>query len=42
MSPDTDNEFYIKEAKDMVNIIQRLISDGKYVKRFYSFRLIVL
>lgn len=29
MSPDIDNEFYVKEAKDMVNVIQRLISEGK-------------
>lgn len=29
MSPDLDSDFYVKEAKDMVNIIQRLVSEGK-------------
>lgn len=29
MSQDLDNEFYVKEAEDMVNIVQRLISEGK-------------
>lgn len=24
-----ENEFYVKEAKDMVNIVQRLVADGK-------------
>ncbi|XP_052130869.1 RNA-binding protein fusilli-like [Frankliniella occidentalis] len=29
MTFDTENEFYVKEAKDMVNIVHRLIADGK-------------
>lgn len=29
MTPDTESEFYVKEIKDMVNIVQRLIADGK-------------
>ncbi|XP_034242512.1 RNA-binding protein fusilli isoform X2 [Thrips palmi] len=28
MTFDTENEFYVKEAKDMVNIVHRLIADG--------------
>ncbi|KDR24242.1 RNA-binding protein fusilli, partial [Zootermopsis nevadensis] len=28
MSPDTESEFYVKEIKDMVNIVQRLLADG--------------
>ncbi|VEN48780.1 unnamed protein product [Callosobruchus maculatus] len=28
MKAETENEFYTKEAKDMVNIVQRLIADG--------------
>ena len=32
MTFDTENEFYVKEAKDMVNIVHRLIADGKYTK----------
>lgn len=31
MTFDTENEFYVKEAKDMVNIVHRLIADGKYL-----------
>lgn len=30
LKPESENEFYKKEAKDMVNIIQRLLRDGKY------------
>lgn len=30
MTFDTENEFYVKEAKDMVNIVHRLIADGEY------------
>jgi hypothetical protein len=29
MTPDTESEFYVKEIKDMVNIVQRLLRDGK-------------
>jgi hypothetical protein len=29
MTPDTESEFYVKEIKDMVNIVQRLLADGK-------------
>lgn len=29
MKPESDNEFYKKEAKDMVNVIQRLLMEGK-------------
>ncbi|PNF34494.1 RNA-binding protein fusilli, partial [Cryptotermes secundus] len=28
MTPDTESEFYVKEIKDMVNIVQRLLADG--------------
>jgi hypothetical protein len=31
MTPDTESEFYVKEIKDMVNIVQRLLADGKYI-----------
>lgn len=31
MVPETEPEFYLKEAKDMLNITQRLIADGKFV-----------
>lgn len=27
---EAENEFYKKEAKDMVNIVQKLILDGKW------------
>lgn len=30
MTPDTESEFYVKEIKDMVNIVQRLLADGKW------------
>ncbi|XP_052130850.1 RNA-binding protein fusilli-like [Frankliniella occidentalis] len=30
MTFDTENEFYVKEAKDMVNIVHRLIADGYF------------
>lgn len=33
MTFDTENEFYVKEAKDMVNIVHRLIADGKYTNQ---------
>ena len=29
MVPETEPEFYLKEAKDMLNITQRLIADGE-------------
>lgn len=29
IKPESENEFYKKEAKDMVNIVQRLIADGE-------------
>lgn len=29
MPHDLDSDFYIKETKDMVNIVLRLIADGK-------------
>ena len=29
MTPDTESEFYVKEIKDMVSIVQRLLADGK-------------
>lgn len=32
IKPEAENEFYKKEAKDMVNIVQRLISEGKFQK----------
>jgi len=32
MKPESDNEFYKKEAKDMVNVIQRLLMEGKRVR----------
>ncbi|XP_074103071.1 RNA-binding protein fusilli isoform X2 [Cotesia typhae] len=28
MSPDTDNDFHVKEVQDMVNVIQKMIKDG--------------
>lgn len=30
MVPETEPEFYLKEAKDMLNITQRLIADGEF------------
>lgn len=33
MKPESDNEFYKKEAKDMVNVIQRLLMEGKRAKK---------
>lgn len=30
LKPELENEFYKKEAKDMVNIVQRLITDGMF------------
>jgi len=42
MTPDTESEFYVKEIKDMVNIVQRLLADGKwivvYVPGLFSYR----
>lgn len=33
MSPDTDNDFHVKEVQDMVNVIQRMIKDGKVFEK---------
>lgn len=29
IKPEQENEFYKREAKDMVNIVQRLIAEGE-------------
>lgn len=29
MPPDPDNDFHVKEIMDMINVIQRMIKDGK-------------
>ncbi|KAG8263382.1 hypothetical protein J6590_035221 [Homalodisca vitripennis] len=29
MPHDLDSQFYVKQTKDMVNIVQRLVADGK-------------
>jgi hypothetical protein len=35
MTPDTESEFYVKEIKDMVNIVQRLLADGKWIHSLF-------
>jgi len=40
MPSDTDNDFHVKEIQDMVNVIQRMIKDGKQIN-IKSMRLYV-
>lgn len=35
MPHDLDNQFYLKQTKDMVNLVQRLVADGKFVRMFF-------
>ena len=30
IKPEAENEFYKREAKDMVNVVQRLIGEGEF------------
>lgn len=35
MPHDLDNQFYLKQTKDMVNLVQRLVADGKSLLRMF-------
>lgn len=37
MPHDLDNQFYLKQTKDMVNLVQRLVADGKSLTYVFSY-----
>lgn len=42
MPHDLDNQFYLKQTKDMVNLVQRLVADGKFLVHVFTTIILIV